>query len=119
MRYAEPVSPLVAQAVLGWASFGVLGPLNISHHDGISTYDAHRTIMGAILTHTVHYLDPLDLSRSVLFALEGTWAGRGRMHGEGSVFDTGGNLVATFANDVLFKPFRDGRDHSADTNTIL
>jgi acyl-CoA thioesterase len=119
MRYADPASPLVSQAILGWASFGVLGPLNISHHEGISTSDAHRTIMSAILTHTVHFLDPLDLDRSVLLVLEGSWAGRGRMHGQGSVFDRNKKLVATFANDVLFKRFADGRDHSAETKTIL
>jgi acyl-CoA thioesterase len=89
------------------------------HQEGISTYDSHRTIMGAILTHTVHFLDRFDLADHVLLALEGTWAGRGRMHGQGSVFGRDGDLVATFTNDALFKPFADGRDRSADTNTIL
>jgi acyl-CoA thioesterase len=120
LRYPGPVaSHLVAQAVLAFGSFGLLGPTGIRHAPGLTEYDMHRTVMGAILTHTVHFFERFRLEQSLLLACEATWAGRGRMHGHANIFSREGRLVAAFTNDAVVKPFPDGRDHSEDYNTVL
>ena len=120
MHYAAvPPSPLVAQAILAWGTNGVLGSLALRHHEGLSEQGAHRLFSGAPLTHTVSFLERFDLTRSVLLALEATWAGRARMHGRANVFDRDGALIATFSQDGMARPFPDGKDHRRDFRWIM
>ena len=41
------------------------------------------------------------------------------MHGQADVFSRDGRLVAAFTNDAIVRVFPDGRDHSAEFNTVL
>jgi acyl-CoA thioesterase II len=50
-----------------------------------------------VLKQTVTFLEEADLSSGVIFRTVADYAGRGRSHGHGEVFDPSGRLLATFA----------------------
>jgi acyl-CoA thioesterase len=104
-RYPESFdSPAVNQAIVSWGTDGFIIGLNIEpHHDVIRISDAHRTISTGVIGHTVNFHERMDVSQWLLFAHEGTYAGRGRVHGRGLVFTEDGRLVATFSQDSMVR----------------
>ena len=56
-----------------------------------------------MIAHTIHFQDRFDLANFVLVRQSATATGRGRVYGEGRVFDRGGRLVATFSQDSMVR----------------
>ncbi|HLY82683.1 MAG TPA: acyl-CoA thioesterase domain-containing protein [Acidimicrobiales bacterium] len=97
-------SPAVNQAILSWATDGLLIGLAIEpHQDVLKISDAHRTVSTGVIGHTVNFHERFDVGQWLLFAHEATYAGRGRVHGRGLVFTEDGRLVATFNQDSMVR----------------
>ena len=62
---------------------------------------AHRTLSTGVIAHTVHFIEPFDVSEWLLIATESVSAAVGRVHGAGSVFTANGRLVAVFHQDSM------------------
>ncbi|MCW2521765.1 MAG: Acyl-CoA thioesterase, partial [Frankiales bacterium] len=58
-----------------------------------------------VLTTTVTFLEPADLSGPLILRAAPSYAGRGRAHGGGAVLDANGRLLATYVSTgVLRRP---------------
>lgn len=116
-RYRAPLASRAAhRAVLSWATCGeVIGTALRPHRDRFSLADAHRTISTGVIAHTIHFVDPVDVSEWLLVISEGTHSGNGRIYGSGSVFTEHGSLVAVFHQDSMARTL----DSPADSRRIL
>jgi acyl-CoA thioesterase II len=91
-----------AQAVLSWATCGDIIGLNMRPHaDTVDLREAHRSISTGVIGHTINFHERFDAAEWLLIAQEGTYAGRGRVHGRGEVYAEDGRLVATFSQDSM------------------
>ena len=111
-RYPQSFeSPAVNAAIVSWGTDGFLIGLNMEPHlDVVRITDAHRTISTGVIGHTINFHERMDVGQWLLYAHEGTYAGRGRVHGRGLVFTEDGRLVATFSQDSMVR----GVDASLD-----
>jgi len=120
IRAEAPVdSPIANQAMLCASTGTMLIGTAMLPHQGIGQDQAHRTISTGVVSHTATFHEPFALSDWLLLAQEGTYAGGGRVHGRGLVFDQSGALVASFVQDAIIRHFNDGRDHSAEAATVM
>ncbi|MYE73208.1 MAG: hypothetical protein F4240_07970, partial [Acidimicrobiia bacterium] len=104
-RYEPGVDSQAAnQGIAGWATCGnIIGLAMRPHRDTIRIEDAHRTLSTGVIAHTLHFLDHLDVSQWLLIQMLGTKAANGRVYGQGEVFTSEGQLVATFQQDSMAK----------------
>jgi acyl-CoA thioesterase-2 len=104
-RYGGPLSsPAENKAVLAWATCGdVIGVALRPHAERVRLSDAHRTLSTGVIAHTLHFLEPFEVSAWLLVVIEGTSAAAGRIYGAGSVFSEDGRLVAVFHQDSMAK----------------
>jgi acyl-CoA thioesterase len=92
------------QAMVAWSQPGfIIGAALRPHADVVDATQAHRTISTGVISHTVHFHDHADASDWLLFVHEGTFAGHGRVFGQGAVFARDGSLVSTFAQDSMVR----------------
>ena len=95
-------SSAVNQAILSWCQPGmIIGLAMRPHGDVVKIGDAHRTVSTGVIAHTVHFHERFDVGSWLLVAQQATYAGRGRVHGHGSVFTEDGALVSTFEQDSM------------------
>jgi acyl-CoA thioesterase len=105
--------PHASQAVVAWAANGTLMELAMQpHHDVVDMSMAHRSVSAAIMALNLSFQREVDASQWLLFVLEATSAGRGRVHGGGRVFDESGVLVATYSQEGMIKPMNPDRPGS-------
>jgi acyl-CoA thioesterase-2 len=103
-------SVAAAQAILAWAQPGeIIGLAMRPHADVMSIEDAHARLSTGVIAHTVHFHERFDVGDWLLVSQTGTLASRGRVYGEGRVFDRSGRLVSTFSQDSLLKAATGGR----------
>jgi acyl-CoA thioesterase len=102
-RYPGSFDSVAAnQAILAWATNGQLIGLALQPHAGtVDISQAHRTISTGVIAHTINFHERFDIGSWLLVSQEATYAGRGRVHGRGSVFTREGQLVATFSQDSM------------------
>jgi acyl-CoA thioesterase len=99
------------QAVLAWATNGqLIGLAMRAHRDAVDIKDAHRTISTGVIAHTVHFHERFDVGAWLLIAEEATYAGRGRVYGEGGVFTEDGRLVASYSQDSMVRKIEGSLD---------
>jgi acyl-CoA thioesterase len=104
-------SPAVNQAMLSWATDGFLIGLAMRPHgDVVRITDAHRSVSTGVIGHTVNFHERFDIGQWLLLAHEATYAGRGRIHARGLVFDQGGTLVASFSQDSMVRGVEESLD---------
>ena len=105
LRFAPGTESVAAnQAILAWSQPGELIGLALRPHSAVvSIKDAHRTLSTGVIAHTVHFQERFDLSDWVLVRQSATAIGRGRVYGEGRVFDREGRLVSTFSQDSMVR----------------
>jgi len=97
---SEPAS----QAVLAWTTNApIIGLAMEAHPDAVSLEAAHHTLSTGVIAHTMHFHRAFDAGSWLLVSQEATFAGRGRVHGRGAIFDEAGSLVATYAQDSMVK----------------
>ncbi len=112
MRHARSFDSVAAnQAILVWCEPGLLIALSMRpHSDKVSIHAAHRTVSTGVIAHTAHFHEPFDVGEWLLVTQQSSYAGRGRVHGSGSVFTEDGRLVATFSQDSMVR----GVEHTLD-----
>jgi acyl-CoA thioesterase-2 len=105
MRSGESyASQAVNQAILSWCQPGmIIGLAMRPHADAVSIGDAHRTISTGVIAHTCHFHERFDVGQWLMVAQYATYAGRGRVNGQGAVFTEDGQLVSTFAQDSMVR----------------
>jgi acyl-CoA thioesterase II len=90
------------QAVLSWATTGAIIGLGMRPHtETVDIRQAHRSISTGVIGHTINFHERFDIGDWLLVTQEATYAGRGRVHGRGSVYARDGRLVATFSQDSM------------------
>ncbi len=104
-RMPAPVDSLArSQAILTWGTNGSLIELSARPHaDVVRPEDMHKTVSTGVIGHTINFHREFDAGSWLLVAQEGTFAGKGRIHGRGAVFTEDGTLVATFSQDSMVK----------------
>jgi acyl-CoA thioesterase len=102
-RYAGHLDSVAAnQAILSWATNGALIGLAMEpHRDSVDISQAHVSISTGVIGHTLNFHERFDIGSWLLIHQEALYAGRGRIHGRGSVFTEDGQLVATFSQDSM------------------
>jgi acyl-CoA thioesterase len=111
--------PLANQALLCAGTGTMLIGTAMLPHVGIGQEQAHRTISTGVVGHTVTFHEPVELEDWLLLDQESIFGGRGRVHGRARVFSRDGRLVASYVQDAMIRNFTDGKDHSAQSNTIM
>lgn len=64
---------------------------------------AHRSLSTGVLTHTITYHEPVDVTQWHLLAQTSTQAGGGRCYGTGALYTRAGALVASFAQESMIR----------------
>ncbi len=100
---ADVDSQAANQGILGWATCGNIIGLGMRPHSEINIAEAHRTLSTGVIAHTLHFLERIDVSQWHLVQSKATKAAGGRIYGRGEVFNTQGQLVATFHQDSMAK----------------
>lgn len=73
------------------------------HAEQVSIGDAHKILSTGVIAHTVHFQKRFAVSEWVCVRLAATSVGRGRVYGEGRVFDRSGSLIAKFSQDSMLR----------------
>ncbi|MFI5047519.1 MAG: acyl-CoA thioesterase [Acidimicrobiia bacterium] len=95
-------SVAASQAIVAWCEPGLLiGAAIRPHRDTVDASQAHRTISTGVISHTAHFHEHGDPSDWLLYVHDATYAGHGRIFGQGSVFTREGTLVSTFGQDSM------------------
>lgn len=98
--------PAVHQALVAWASdLTVIGTAMRALPD-TSQLDSHRTLQTATTAHTVWFHHPLSLAEWACFQQTATVTADGRSFGWGQVFERGGRLVASYAQDAMVRTLK-------------
>jgi acyl-CoA thioesterase len=104
------------QAVIAWSQPGfIIGTAMRPHSDVVKHGEAHRSISTGVISHTSHFHEEADVGEWLLVVQEGSYAGRGRVFGSGSVFTRDGTLVSTFGQDSMAR----GVDRELDFRTAM
>lgn len=105
MRHPASFDSVAAnQAILAWSEPGRLISLAMRPHaDVVTIEDAHETVSTGVIAHTAHFHERFDVGEWLLVTQQASYAGRGRVHGSGSVFSEDGRLVATFSQDSMVR----------------
>jgi acyl-CoA thioesterase len=111
-----PSGGAINQALLAYATDGFLIGTAMRPHAGVGQDLAHVSIATTVLTHTITFHEPVDLSAWVLLSQTSPHAGRGRSYGRGDVFDTDGRLVASFVQQNMIRDFPEHQRPAPTTN---
>jgi acyl-CoA thioesterase II len=103
-----PDEPGVNQALLAFANEGFLIGTAMRPHEGIGQSQAHKTLSTGVLSHTLTFHEAYRAGEWNLMAQHSSYAGHGRSYGIGEVFDTDGELVASFVQDAMIRARADG-----------
>jgi acyl-CoA thioesterase II len=76
-------------------------------HEGIGTAQSHLTVATAPMTITVSFHEPLTWDGWLLYSHESTQVGAGMSYVRGTVHTEDGELIASFSQDALIRPFRE------------
>jgi acyl-CoA thioesterase-2 len=105
-RMPASVTSLAANhAILAYATTGQFIELSMRPHRAtVRIEDAHHTLTTGVVNHTMNFHREFDTGQWLLLVHEATFAGKGRVHGRGTVYTEDGVLVATFAQDSMVRP---------------
>ncbi|HKP43593.1 acyl-CoA thioesterase [Mycobacterium sp.] len=76
-------------------------------HEGIGTAQSHVTVATAPMTITVSFHEPVAWDGWLLYSHESTQVGAGMSYVRGTVHTEDGELIASFSQDALIRPFRE------------
>lgn len=93
----------INQALLAYATDGWLIATAMRPHDGVGQALAHRTIATTVLAHTLVFHEPVRAGEWALLVQESPYAGRGRSFGRAQVFDSDGELIASFSQENMIR----------------
>jgi len=98
--------PWLHHCLMAYASdMALLGTGNRPH--GVSWLTGE--LMSASLDHAMWFHAPLDFSAWHLYSMDSPYAGGARSFNRGSIYDSGGKLIASVAQEGLMRPVRKTR----------
>jgi acyl-CoA thioesterase len=100
---AAPSDPVIAQALVSYATDGFLIGTAMRPHAGVGQALAHVSISTTVLSHTLTFHEPFDASEWLLIEHEAPYAGRGRSYGRAHIFTQDGALVASFVQENMIR----------------
>jgi acyl-CoA thioesterase-2 len=105
MRCADFADTTLARPVLAYVSdWPVIGTLLKAVPD-ISQQDAHVRLQTGVVSHSIWFHRPFDVSEWLRVEVRGERLAGGRGFGTGAVYTHGGSLVASFAQENVIRPF--------------
>jgi acyl-CoA thioesterase II len=104
-----PDDPVVAQALLAFATDGFLIGTAMRPHAGVGQSQAHVTVTTGVISHTLTFHEPVPPEEWLLLSHHSPYAGRGRSYGTADVFAADGGLVASYVQDGMIRPRDPGR----------
>jgi acyl-CoA thioesterase len=104
-----PDDPVVAQALLAFATDGFLIGTAMRPHAGVGQSQAHVIVTTGVISHTLTFHEPVPPGEWLLLSHHSPYAGRGRSYGTADVFAADGGLVASYVQDGLIRPRDPGR----------
>jgi acyl-CoA thioesterase len=118
-RFSANYQPVVAQAILSWATDGYLIGTSMLAHSQYNESQAHRSISTGVLSHTINFHERFEADQWLLLAHESVWAGRGRTHGRCTIWTEDGRLIATYTQDNLVRALADAQGHCGDATRVM
>jgi acyl-CoA thioesterase II len=105
MRCADFTDASLARPVLAYVSdWPLIGTL-LKAVPGISQQDAHVRLQTGVVSHSIWFHQPFDVSDWLRIEIRGERLAGGRGFGTGTVYTQGGSLVASFAQESVIRPF--------------
>jgi len=109
-RFSDvPPGLAASQALLAFASDGLLIATAMRPHEGVGQSLAHLTISTSVVAQTVSFHEPFDAGGWLLLVHHSPWAGRGRSYGSADVFSEDGRLVASFTQENMIRDMPAGQ----------
>jgi acyl-CoA thioesterase II len=106
---------LLAQSATHWTIAASMRP-----HKGVGEVLAHRTLSTGVMTISMAFLEPVDVTQWHLYVNPSTYAGRGLSQGEGHVFTQDGQLVAQYLCQATVRRFdRTPESMGMDDTTVM
>jgi acyl-CoA thioesterase-2 len=106
MRCPDFTDPALARPVLAYVSdWPVIGTL-LKAVPGLSQDDAHVRLQTGVISHSIWFHQPFDVSGWLRVEVRGQRLAGGRGFGTGAVYTQAGSLVASFAQESVIRNFR-------------
>jgi acyl-CoA thioesterase-2 len=106
MRCPDFTDPALARPVLAYVSdWPVIGTL-IKAVPGLSQDDAHVRLQTGVISHSIWFHQPFDVSGWLRVEVRGQRLAGGRGFGTGAVYTQAGSLVASFAQESVIRSFK-------------
>jgi acyl-CoA thioesterase II len=106
MRCSDFTDPALARPVLAYVSdWPVIGTL-LKAVPGLSQVDAHVRLQTGVVSHSIWFHQPFDVSGWLRVEVRGQRLAGGRGFGTGAVYTQAGLLVASFAQESVIRSFR-------------
>jgi acyl-CoA thioesterase II len=91
------------QAALAWGTDGYLIAAALGPHPEFDESQAHGALSTGVVSHSISFHRPVNVSEWLVMAHDGRYAGGGRAFGSCSVFTEDGELVASFSQDAMVR----------------
>jgi acyl-CoA thioesterase len=98
-----PADPALNQALAAWYTDMFMMGAAMRPHDGVGFEVAHERISTGVLSHTLVFHEPCDVTRWFLVTQRATYSGRGRYYGVGSLYNEEGELFGSFSQAGLVR----------------
>jgi acyl-CoA thioesterase II len=96
-------SPVGNQAALAWGTDGYLIAAALGPHPEFDESQAHGALSTGVVSHSISFHRPVNVSEWLVMAHDGRYAGGGRAFGSCQVFNEDGELVASFSQDAMVR----------------
>ena len=103
-----PDDPVIAQALLAYATDGFLVATAMRPHDGVGQSLAHVSISTGVISHTLTFHEPCPADDWFLLSHRSPYAGHGRSYGRADVYRADGQLAASFVQDAMIRAMGEG-----------
>jgi acyl-CoA thioesterase II len=105
MRCPDFTDTTLARPVLAYVSdWPVIGTL-LKAVPGLSQQDAHTRLQTGVISHSIWFHQPFDVSEWLRLEIRGQRLAGGRGFGTGAVYTRAGSLVASFAQESVIRSF--------------
>jgi acyl-CoA thioesterase len=104
-----PEGPGLMEALIAFEANTFLVSAAVLPHPGISMHSAHHELMAVITTSDVVFHAAAPGRPWLRFSQESTFAGGGWVYGRGLAYSAEGQLLASFAEEAMFRNYPAGR----------
>jgi acyl-CoA thioesterase II len=105
MRCGDFTDTSLARQVIAYVSdWPLIGTL-LKAVPGTSQQDAHVRLQTGVVSHSIWFHQPFDVSEWLRVEIRGERLAGGRGFGTGAAYTQGGSLVASFAQESVIRPF--------------